>query len=388
VAELHRRVDEAMTRDTLQRRLRVAGPLAAVLAVVGVTAWLGPKSRDRKSVVPPDGDASLLVFVFHIGQGEPAGRHRLLRVPFKGNEPQPAEVVWEGTRPFLHHPANRIIDDRYLVTATGCVIDIREKQQIYEGSPEPIDANSDRVVFGIHTSRAREFLVAFDLKTRKERKLTGPEAESFSLPGVCAPDGAKSVSSRGCALVLHRVGQPQRELGEFWVQQGRHSSDSGTPPVLWLDNERFLTQHGNGNLIAVALDGTRTPVAQVPARTEISSSPRLDRDAAGHIAYMCGSEVFLIDVDAKTGERWEWGSLGHGFEANWNADRRGRFALRYEEREIGELRSHPHYSGRAACTTGRIAVVGDGKRVRVWSAGTGVWTELDLRSDTLIGWLK
>jgi hypothetical protein len=99
-------------------------------------------------------------------------------------------------------------------------------------------------------------------------------------------------------------------------------------------------------------------------------------------------DAFFIDVEAQRGERFEWGSLGHGFEANWNAGRRGRFALRYEEREIGELRNHPHSRGEAVCTTGRIAVVDEKHRVRVWSAGTGKWTELDLRGDTLIGWLK
>src|SRR6185369_6185324 len=120
-------------RDALRRRLRIVGPLVAVLAVVGLTAWLGSKSRDRKHTTPPDGDASLLVLVWHRGPDGSVNRRQLLRVPFKGNEPQPTEVAWEGAHLFGAHRANRIIDDRYLVTATGCIIDLWEKRDICTG---------------------------------------------------------------------------------------------------------------------------------------------------------------------------------------------------------------------------------------------------------------
>jgi hypothetical protein len=167
---------------------------------------------------------------------------------------------------------------------------------------------------------------------------------------------------------------------------------------LWLDSERFLTQDGNGNLITVALDGTRTPVVSIPVPREMFNSPTLERDPDGRIIYWCdgdgpGLDTFFIDADAKTWERCERVSLGHGFDASWSPDWLGRYTVRHRGEEIGDPRPGPG-AGRAlpnrdaAATDGRLALVGQDRRVRVWSAGTGTWTTLDLHADDFIAWLK
>jgi hypothetical protein len=192
----------------------------------------------------------------------------------------------------------------------------------------------------------------------------------------------------GRALTLHRVGHAPQPLGTFGVSYHPLWTTSGNPPVLWLDNERFLTQDGNGNLIAVALDRTRSPVVEVPAKQEVEGGLDLERDPDGRIVYTCGDDRFFIDVGAKTWERCEWASLGRGFDASWKPDWLGRYTIRYQGKEIGESHEWLVSPRRAASTDGRLAIRGDDPRVRVWSAGTGTWTELELRVDMLVGWLK
>ncbi|MCI0705074.1 MAG: hypothetical protein L0241_28775, partial [Planctomycetia bacterium] len=151
-------------------------------------------------------------------------------------------------------------------------------------------------------------------------------------------------------------------------------------------------------LLAVALDGTRSPVVSVPVPQEMGNAPDLTRDPDGRIVYWCDGDrgfldAFFIDVEAKTWERCEWASLGHGFDVSWSPDWLGNHTVRYRGEEIGDPRPGPG-AGRAlpnynaASTDGQLALVGQDRRVRVWSAGTDAWTTLDLRANTLIGWLK
>jgi hypothetical protein len=388
-------------RDTLKRRLRVALPLFAVAAALGLTAWLGAKFRKPKG--PPDGDTALLVLVKLTGPDGAVNRNQLLRVPFRGGEPQPPEVVWEGSPGYLYQC--RIVDGRFVVTEYGVVIDVWEKRELRNARGNLVDANSERVVCrvyppgprvsGLRDPDERGRLVAFDLKARTARDLSGAEAEPFDLSGTRAPDGMKSVSASmpGGELTLHRVGHAPRLLGTFRVLLRPPPPTVGIPPVLWLDDERFLTQDGNGNLIAVALDGTRAPVVTVPVPREMFNPPSLIRDPDGRIVYWCDGDAFFLDVGAKSWERCEWASLGHGFDMSWSPDRLGQYTVRYRGEEIGDPRPGPG-AGRAlpgrdaASTDGRLALVGQDRRVRVWSAGSGKWTVLDLRADDFIGWLK
>lgn len=378
-------------RAALKRRLRAIVLLVAVTGALGLAAWLGPKLRTRPAHPPADGDVSLLVLV-HLPT---ENRHQLVRFPFKNGEPQPAETVWEGSWDFFGVAwKHQVVGNRFVVTATGGVIDVWEKQALHEGSGELIEATDDRVVSGRErgSSQPRDRIVSFDLRTRKVERLAGREAEPYALPGIRSPDGTKSVQTIFSELILHRVGHPPQSLGEFWVHQSTKSSNYGNPPVLWLDADRFLTQHGNGNLIAVALDGTRTPVVDVPAKLKVIGAPHLSRNPDGGIVYWCGQDAFVIDLEAKTGELCKWGSLGHGFEASWESDWRNRYAIRYRGEEVGRVRRSPNAPGQAASTEGFVALVEernlDHFSIQVWSSVTAKWTALDVRPTLIVGWMK
>jgi hypothetical protein len=361
-----------------------------VAGVIALAAWLGVKFRPRAPATPPAGDASLLLLVHLTGPDGAVDRHRLLRVPFTNGAPAAPETVWEGPPGLFNYPgADRVINDRYVVTTTGCVIDVWEHNAIHDGGDELIEVTDDRVVYRVRRPEGKRGIFAFDLRTRKTERLAALDEGPYGLPGKRPPDGTKSVKTIFHALTFHRVGHPPRELGwDFRVEQSRLSSNRGNPPVLWLDNDRFLTQNGNGKLITVALDDTRTPVVEVPAKTEVIGAPHLSRDADGRIVYECGQEGFLIDVEAKTWERREWGALGHGFDASSEPDWRGRYVIRHRGEEVGRLRGWPHNGGHTAATNGYVAIIDERLNgIQVWSSATGRWTALDTRG-AVVGWIK
>jgi hypothetical protein len=317
--------------------------------------------------------------------------HRLSRVGLRTETDQfgPVETIWEGEAGFFaNRGTSHLIDGRYVVGASAGVIDARTDEVIHDPNGDLLDVDEGRVLFRSRTDRG---VFAFDPQTRMVERARGVEGK-YGLPGVRSPDGTKSVEDRGSELILHRLQQGPRSLGEnYHVHQSPASSNSGNPPVLWLDDSRILTQTGNGQLVIVAMDGTQTPVVTLPAKTEIVGAPRLERDPRDRIIYTCGDDGFVIEVGGRKWERCEWIDLGHGFEASWSSVE-GRYMMRYRGEEIGRCPCGPHRKGCVATADGLlavIAVVSSRERVQVWSANGRIWSTLELdRITSLIGWTQ
>jgi hypothetical protein len=386
-----------MSRRSRARWFHVAGPLIVLAGLAALAVWLGPGFRPRPD--PPDRDGLALVLLENVtGPDGRAESQRVLRVAVRSGEVTPAETVWEGDVSFFaHHDRHHLLDGRYVVAATGGVIDTWAGEVIHKPPRfgEVLDAAGGKVVYRTVDDGA---VFTFDVRTREDVRMADA-ARKYALPGVRSPDGAKSVERRGGELLLHRVGQEPVALGsDFHVGQAPESSNAGHPPVLWLDSERFLTQVRNGVLVVVAADGTRSPAVTVPARHDVIGAPRLSRDPGGRVVYECGGEEFLIDADGRTWERSEWVGLGHGFDASREA-RAGGVTVRYRGREIGRCVVSPRARGYFATTDGHMAMMGvqDSRpavrpgayQVGVWSATTGEWVTLEPPWPAyLIGWTK
>lgn len=386
-----------MTRDARKPwQTRIA--LFSLAGLIGAAGWLCWRTQPRPNdtigpavlhatgpLGPTAPDAALVVTEYL--RDQPEHRIRVVRHDFKSGRAQPPETLWEGSyRQFGSLNLQPIIANRYLVAGSGSVIDLQEKALIHKSAGRLMEVRGGRVVSGVHNSGKFERPVAFNLRTRAIEKLADHEAEEFmmrsELPEERSPDGMKSVTVRENVLTLVHVGHPSKRLGTFKV--GEHPLSPG----LWLDNERFLTQDGSGNLLAVGLDGVRVPVVQIPVVENKNDWPYLRRDADGRIIYACGRERFLIDADAKTWERCEWESLGHGFEESSLGDDQRRRVYRYKGTEIARspfwTRIGPY---EALATDGYIAVWIE-HDLCVWSAGTGHWTTLGAHTDQIAGWLK
>lgn len=385
-----------MTRDA-RKRWPTLIALVALALLIGLGVWWRTRPRPGAEfgpavlhatgpLGPTDPDASLVVTEMH--HDEPVHRTRVVRYDFKNGRVQPPETLWEGSYRRLGGLglSPPIIENRYLVAGNGSVFDLREKTLIHEGAGRLMEARGDRVVSGFYDPDrgTLERLVAFNWRTRAIEKLTDREAETITqgskLLGERSPDGTKSVTASGGSLTLHRVGRLSKDWGPFQI------GDDPPPFGLWLDNDRFLTQDGNGNLLAVMLDGTRVPVVQVPVEDKTARWPYFRRDSDGRIIYRCGREQFLINADAKTWERSEWDSLAHGFEES--SDGQSRRVYRYKGTEIARSPFWTRLGPYEALTTPGYIAVWVESDLRVWSAGTGKWTTLGKHTDQIAGWIK
>jgi len=326
---------------------------------------------------------------------------RVLRIGFYKGKMLPAETVWEGEERFVSHLyRHRLVNERFLVTHFGGVIDLNEKKVIHDEQNGELDRVDGSKVIYTRANRNDVDVFSFDLTTRKRNFEHKQGKGQYGLIGVLSPDGQKAIETGPIAdeLFLHRPGEKQKSLGKgFHINISTASSVFGPSPVLWLDDKHFLTQRGNGKLVTVDLDGKVTEVVTIKdAPKELVSAPDLFRDASNRVVYMCGQEGYSSDVAKRTWAKYEWHDLGHGFEASWERDAKFGHKLRHKGKEIGWFSCWPHDARTAPGYLALPAERGQERAFRpqcvaVWSVATGEWTALEYESlglDPVAGWVK
>jgi hypothetical protein len=360
---------------------------------------------------PAVGEVSLLVVENVNTPGRGVEYQRLLRVAFRKGVMQPPEAVWEGFVRFHSWTRLQLVQNRYVVTEQTVVIDLVTGKEIHPRSGRLVAVEGGQIVYRVeHTFGDREAgLYTFDLKTHAMRRVGGLGEGKYGLPGKRSPDGTKSVANwwdesdarvptpyrASDELVLHRVGEGSRALGKAFTVQDAGVPFGLRPPVLWLDDERFVTQVRNGELVTVSLDGTRAPLVTVPAAGNLRSPPVLERDPGGRLIYSgYGGPTVVIDVKNRRWDESKWVDLGHGFEASEAAEKDGHL-LRHKGQEIGRVWCWPRWQ--TVATDDYLAVVawagpppdwGHTQELRVWSAATGEWSTHKPWVKTVVGWMK
>ena len=284
------------------------------------------------------------------------------------------------------------VDDRFVVTNSGGVIDIQTKEVIFD--EKRINDAKNGVLLGIEDGKVvyrwPSAYFAFDLKTRKVEKLA--QAGHWALPGEKSPDKTLSVTNDwDYDIHLHRLDGTSKVLSkDHEINYSPLSSTRGPGvPLLWLDKERILTQKKNGHLVILDFQGNAETVVEIKDAPEVISSPGLEMDRRNRIIYQCG-HVYLIDLKGKTASRLDRYALGNGFEASVEADATKRYTVYHDGKPIGSrLEWVNPYTSRTA--PGTIALeTGGGIRdgIAVWNAKIGDWRTMKLHVESLVGWAQ
>ncbi len=242
---------------------------------------------------------------------------------------------------------------------------------------------------------------------------------SWSLPGILSPDGSMSVTSSDWnegQIWLHYLNGEEELLGEgFYVEYSPLSSSLAGVPLLWLDNERVLTQKSNGVIVIVTVDGSVVPVVNIDL-SNLDSAPSSSKGALRASLYLnlnddiiynislLGPEAkfrenrFVIDVETMSYSIYydpEWISLGHKFEYS---SREGNTVIRYDGYEIGQEQCFT--KGYEHTIKGHIAITRQEPcdiyptSIRVWSSANEKWTSMDFKFpvwitySSIIGWIE
>jgi RNA polymerase sigma factor (sigma-70 family) len=410
---------------------RIRSLAAAVVAaglVVGFSTWAATAAAPARpptgfSASAPatrsgsdkgkDGETSLLLIEDVASPAGAVETRRLVRIRFSAGVPAKPEVVHADDSTFFSHPGrhynrHRVHDDRYVITVTGSVLDLKTNVVIHKELDGWVRAVEDgKVIYTRETGGKPRGVLAFDLAKRTLDQIAAPGTPAAEFwHGTRSPDGKKSICSDGLwgLKVVSPTEKPVSLGAGFGYSVSVASSVVGANarwlPVLWLDNDSFLTTTANDQVVAVNVkDKSRTEIVRIkptPQFAFVSVPPTLFRDDSGTVIYHCGREVFRIDVAKKSYERTDRLPLGHGFAflqtTPWKMEQ-------VIFRQGNELERVPNGIARLSDLTpadNMIAAIvrekaKDGTettRVRVWSEKSAKWVNLEIQASNLVGWMR
>jgi hypothetical protein len=373
--------------------------LAGVAVPFGFLTLAGDNER-------PEADGKVLYVVERVRPGKTAeDMDRLIRVTLGRDGNLATATVLTAKAGFFGDPGKALIaEGRYIVTGLGGVVDAREGRIIHDQTQGYLlGVEKGRVIYRLYDpssnlktistpGRAEQFGVfEFNLETHARSR---PEAKHWYLDGVKSPDRSKAVA-QSCwdELYLNVVDGPQKKLAEgkrvTVSQYARLGHFEMKGPVLWLDNERILTQEANGKLVAIDTQGRVERICEIAGLPAVLDGPRLWRDPKGRIVYSCGRTEHVIDLASKTATPLEEYALGHGFETTVETGTRGFRELFFEGKRIGtgvfspeEIRTGPDVIARRD--------LGDQESRRsvsvLWTKLGFQWRSFDMDYGGVIGW--
>jgi hypothetical protein len=378
------------------------------ILVLGIGAMVAASCTRAQSQRAADAPRVLYVVEFARSGKADTWRDRLLRLTLRPDRTLRDEVLLTTKPGFFRDPARaQIINGRFIVTEHGGVIDVKEGRIINDETRGYLrGVEKSLVVYRLYDpyspiglvrqppGRAEQFGVfAFNLETRTRIR---PEAKHWYLEGIVSPDRSRSIThSSWDDLYLNLVDGTQKKLADgkqvTASKYARHGQFELHRPVLWLDNDRLLTQEANGKLITLYVDGRREPVCDIDGVPPVLDAPRLWRDAKGRIIYTCGRSEHVIDVARKTATPLEEYALGHGFETTVQTEANGAREFFFEGQRLGsgvvvpeKVRTAPEV----------IAILEQGYRdlprgVRVlWTKLGAQWHSIDLDYGGIVGWVE
>ncbi|HOX26396.1 MAG TPA: hypothetical protein PLL30_07420 [Candidatus Krumholzibacteria bacterium] len=324
---------------------------------------------------------------------------------------------------------SRLHGGRFVLCDTGDIVDLRERRFIFRGGhghgfSRLAGVEGDLVL--IHEPNL-DRLTRVNLATGAVTR--SPCLPDSTLPGVRSPGGWQSVTHGPPGggtdeLWLHRLdAEPRRLGGGFRLTRSLVSSVAGGgAPLLWLDEQRILTQVDNGEIVVLHTDGRVQPVVTIDlprspsldesiarrpalARERFACmSARLEPDDSGAIVYRIALgpapdrepfQAYVIDVEAKTYTTLDpdWRDLGHEFASARHAGE-DRWILRHRGEAVAEVR---FALADQATAPEAIAIVerapGEPDAIAIWFSASDRWTRIPvapgwwLPPHALVGWL-
>lgn len=322
--------------------------------------------------------------------GVMTGKETLLSVPAQKKDQKGDYIRFDTGR-------NRLYRNRYLISGTGGIIDLKNRRVLLDAKDEFVAFNGDSVIFHTNDIFKGKYYSVFNLKTEKYQKVENANYNPLPRPDVEVDEtvqpftiNAYAVSGKKEVLVKDAgYGESQPLIGDNVKRKFA---------IFWLDNSSFLyanfsrDQHSL-SIYKVGTDKSAEKIADIDAVPSTAANARFEYDAEGNIIYSCGKGRFLIDLKKKKADPVIYEVLGNDFSVESVENPKYGRTARYENDEIGK--KWWRYEN-AQTIPGYIAlqvdmVVGADRYplgVSVWNSSSKKWVLVDASGvESVAGWI-
>ncbi len=292
---------------------------------------------------------------------------------------------------------NRIYQNRYIITNWGDIIDLKSNSILHKSEGELIEINGDDVIIKVDRVD-KEGIFKFNLKTRKYTKLNSPNI--YEVEGAVSPDKAKFayyIFLQGLVIEQFENKKKTKVKGSFGVELDEVANEFGKLPIFWIDNDRFLTQRSNGDIVIVNTQGKLTPLLRIPVKNSPYISPVFYRNVRGQIIYDIGQE-YLIDLDRKNYKLLELEDFGEFIvktglsEPTYPSNHQNEYY--YLDKQIGsywtsDININKNFIAVAYSCDGKPESLGSPKGISVWNNLKNDWISFEIKwSPEIMGWIE
>lgn len=291
-----------------------------------------------------------------------------------------------------------ILDNQYVITALGNIIDLKLNSLIKEKDGRYLYRRDSILVFDSDRDIEENSYSEFNLRTLEYNKI---EDEFFtSKRELHSPDDKYKIVMEDFTDKITLIGRDNtvEVLVEnvYGTPMAIYSSTISNIPILWIDSLSILYADfklkTEIRLINIK-DKTNSLITTIDSIPAGASHSMLYRDALDNVIFSCSKGKFEIDIKNASHKFYKYIKLDHNFSVQTFSDSVG-----------SEIWSHNHKIGKLWCSSyrtkvanGYIALVygeagsnlGYPKGVKVWSELNHKWTTIDIpRFCEIVGWYE
>lgn len=291
---------------------------------------------------------------------------------------------------------NTLYKERYLISATGGIIDLKDKKVLHDGSAMLVRCSGDSIIFYTNDIFKGRFYSWYDLKNNVFAEIRNP-----AFKAIIGQDVEFDRTKSPYKLYYYPVNKPKVLL----MEDAGHGGVSTTYklagiPLYWLDNNTFLFPNVKvSNLQGVIvkynlLTKTAKEIGPFNSTSNLSANFRFQK-AYGNtfVEFYFKDKLYLINPAKETMLLSNYREMDTNFSVEVEAKPTGR-GIWYKGKEIGknhfEINNFKASSNYAAIV--KELVMGDESYQQglvVYSINKAKWENVDAEEVVaLIGWIK
>lgn len=327
------------------------------------------------------------IYAYHFLNGSFTGRDEV--ISFEGRK-EGKDYIRTDRGP------NTIYDNRYLITAIGNIIDLKDKKILFDGKAGLIRCSNDSAIFYTNDVFKGKFYSVYDFKTKQYK-----EVKDLLFKPKLGRDVEFDKSVSPFKINYYPQGKPKQVLVEDagYGQSGtKESSYVPDPPMFWLDNDNFIYANFNKDntelsIIKLNVDTkASTLIGKVTITKEAipASIIRLSKD---QIILRLGNRQLFIDASAAAITLLEASRPEYGFSYVFKSDNKGR-AVKLNGKDVGKFHFETKNfvaSENIAAFVKELMIGADSYQqgLMVWNFSKQAWENVEADEVlTIAGWAK